>query len=78
MSDCEKLRRQLADTAEKADMYRRQLGGMTKSRNIPKQRLGEVETERDALQELLLKARSRIRELEWAAGSEGDAGSREQ
>lgn len=78
MSEYDELRRQLADMAEKADMYKRQLGGMAKSRNILKQRLGEVETERDALQELLLKARSRIRELEWAAGSEGDAGSREQ
>ena len=43
----------LDEAIELADMYRRQLGGMTKSRNVLKQRVKELENENERLRRLL-------------------------
>ena len=43
----------LDEAIELADMYRRQLGGMTKSRNVLKQRVKELENENERLRTLL-------------------------
>lgn len=43
----------LDEAIKLADMYRRQLGGMTKSRNALKQRVKELENENERLRMLL-------------------------
>ena len=44
---------ELEEAIKLADMYRRQLGGMTKSRNALKQRVKELEHENEQLRRLL-------------------------